>query len=79
MLGPSDIISLFSNFGPWAVLAGIMVWNNAQDRKAARQRDLDEIERQKADRDLARERIGTDKSLASSMTELAAEIRGMKR
>jgi hypothetical protein len=78
-MGANDLLLLADHFGPWVIIAGVMLWDKREDRKAARQREVDEIDRQKADRDLARERIGTDKSLASSMTELAAEIRGMKR
>jgi hypothetical protein len=73
------LLALADHFGPWVIIAAVMLWNQREDRRSARQRELDEIDRQKADRDLARERIATDRSLASSMTELAAEIRGMKR
>jgi hypothetical protein len=75
----TDLIGLADHFGPWVVIAGVMLWYTREERKAARQRELDEIERQKADRELARERIGTDRQLAGAMSELAAEVRGMKR
>jgi len=78
-MGANELLLLADHFGPWVIIAGVMLWDKREDRKAARQREVDEIERQRGDRDLGRERIATDRTLASSMTELAAEIRGMKR
>lgn len=74
-----DLLLLADHFGPWVIIAAVMVWDKIMDRKATRQRELDEIDRHKEDRAIARERIETDKAVAGAMAALGAEIRGMNR
>lgn len=78
-MGATDLLGLVDHFGPWVIIAVVALWYTREERKAARQRELDEIDRQKADRELARERIVTDRQLAEAMGSLAAEVRGMRR
>ena len=77
--GVSALIKFANDFGPWAVIAAIMVWDKWCERKATRQRETDQREREREADELARDRIATDVSLARAMADLAAEVRGMKR
>ena len=37
-MGANDLLALANQFGPWAVLAAIMVWDKSQERAIAKER-----------------------------------------
>lgn len=58
-------------FGVPGLLVAFMCWLQLRSDKLTK-------DREEADRILARERIETDKAIATAMATLAVEIRGMK-
>ena len=66
-----QIIELARLFGPIGLFIGYLMWRELRQEKAAEGRARD-------DRDLARERIDTDKAVATALAVLAARIEGMK-
>jgi len=67
----TEIVELARLFGPIGLFIGYLIWRELRQEKAAETRVKD-------DRDLARERIDTDKAMATSLAILAARIEGMK-
>lgn len=71
MFAVSDIVHLAQQFGSTGLVVAFMIWDRLRVEKIAK-------EREQCDRDLARDRIDTDKVVAGAMAILSTKIDGMK-